>query len=145
MCDVRASLCPRVSFMSAHEKRASDRTLLTHRVSFLNRHLPKAGQHRVEREAWQLDVCPLLQEHELSAAAVVSPCVVVEVRGGAFAAAGNDLGTARALPDSKLWHGLPHHLTMPMPMCCELRGNRQMIARMVCGEMLLFRSICDDL
>ena len=54
-------------------------------------HLPKAGQRRVERESWQEDGCPLVQEHELSAAPVVSPCAVVEVRGGTFAAAGTDL------------------------------------------------------
>ena len=35
-----------------------------------------------------------MTEHELSAGAVVSPCVVVEARGGAFAAAGADLDEA---------------------------------------------------
>lgn len=48
-------------------------------------HLPKAAQRRVEKEEWQTDGCPLVQEHELSAAAVVSPCVVVEVPDAAAA------------------------------------------------------------
>ena len=54
-------------------------------------HLPKPGQRRVEREGWQTEGCPLICEHELSAAQVVSPFVVVEVRGGTFAAASADL------------------------------------------------------
>ena len=54
-------------------------------------HLPKAGQRRVEKEAWHTNGCPLLRPHELSPAAVVSPYVVVEAVGGAFAAAGDDL------------------------------------------------------
>lgn len=57
-------------------------------------HLPKPGQRRVEREAWQTDACPLVCEHELSASAVVNPCVVVEAMGGIFAAAANDLDEA---------------------------------------------------
>jgi len=54
-------------------------------------HLPKAGQLRMEREDWQIDGCPLIREHELSAAAVVNPFLVIEAHGGSFAAAGADL------------------------------------------------------
>ena len=58
-------------------------------------HLPKPGQARVEREDWQLDDCPFVAEHELSSKPVVHPCVVVEARGGTFAAAAADLDDAR--------------------------------------------------
>ena len=51
-------------------------------------HLTKPGQERMQREGWQLDSCPLLKPHELSASAVVNPQVTVEAYGGSFAAAG---------------------------------------------------------
>ena len=44
---------------------------------------------------WQTDDCPLVQEHELSAAPVVNPCIVLEARGGQFAACANDLDEAK--------------------------------------------------
>ena len=52
------------------------------------------AQDRIEREAWQLDHCPLLKPHDLSAAPVVSPCVQLEAVGGTFAAAAADLDDA---------------------------------------------------
>ena len=42
----------------------------------------------MQREGWQLDSCPLLKPHELSASSVVNPQVTVEAYGGSFAAAG---------------------------------------------------------
>ena len=54
-------------------------------------HLPKPGQERVLREGWQLDQCPLVRPHELSAASVVNPYVVVEAVGGSYAAAGDEI------------------------------------------------------
>ena len=63
-------------------------------------HLIKPGQERMKREEWHIDTCPLLKQHELSAASVVNPQVTVDVYGGTFCAAGDMLD---ACSDGDAW------------------------------------------
>ena len=50
-------------------------------------HLPKAGEERATGEPWLQAHCPLARSMRPSDGAISSPCVTIEVFGGAYAAA----------------------------------------------------------